>query len=286
MYRISAKWVTGVTAIAVMLAASPVLAKPDTNRVPATNTKSNRSVVIPAHAVQIADNVFSLGTALDPQSGKIVEGIMVLDNRGNKAKGGQKGKPDKPGGNGDSTSNCYSFIANGAGWKNTEDYRVDPTNIDGMSDSFVRSTIAAAVEVWDSEVTTDVFGVEVAGVVDGVDLQSPDGVNEVLFGNIDSNGTVAVTVVWGIFRGKPSQRQIVEWDQMYDDVDYNFGDADVNASLMDLLNIGVHEIGHAGGLGHPSDSCTEESMFRFVSEGETGMRDLFDGDIAGINALY
>ncbi|MFN2432064.1 MAG: matrixin family metalloprotease [Gemmatimonadota bacterium] len=48
----------------------------------------------------------------------------------------------------------------------------------------------------------------------------------------------------------------------------------------------VHELGHAMGMGHPSDSCTEETMYRFATEGETKKRDLFTGDIAKINDLY
>ena len=55
---------------------------------------------------------------------------------------------------------------------------------------------------------------------------------------------------------------------------------------MDFENIAQHELGHAFGLGHPSDTCTEETMYRFASNGETKKRDLYDGDIAGIKALY
>ena len=55
---------------------------------------------------------------------------------------------------------------------------------------------------------------------------------------------------------------------------------------MDFLNIATHEAGHAAGLGHAPDTCLDETMYRFASEGEINKRDLNPGDIAGIVALY
>lgn len=269
----------------LILAASPVLARPNTERVPATNNKSGKTVTIPAHAVEVADDVFSLGTAVDPQTGKTVEGFMIIDNRQNNAKGGVKGKPDKPGDSGVDT--CYAYLANGAKWKTPEDYLVDTANIDGMTDAFVRGAVAKAVDTWNSEAATSVFGTEVVGVVDGADEFSPDGKNEVLFAHIDSPEAVGVTIVWGLFRGKPSNRELVEWDQVYDDTkDFDFGDVILDPAAMDFLNVAVHEVGHAAGMGHPSDGCEDETMYRFVSLGEIIKRDLNAGDIAGIKNLY
>ncbi len=51
---------------------------------------------------------------------------------------------------------------------------------------------------------------------------------------------------------------------------------------MDFQNIVTHE----SGMGHPSDDCTEETMYRFASLGETKKRTLNAGDIAGIKKLY
>lgn len=84
--------------------------------------------------------------------------------------------------------------------------------------------------------------------------------------------------------GPPSQRQIVEWDMMFDDVDFDWGNG--LPTTMDFQNIATHEDGHAAGMGHPSDSCTEETMYRFAAEGEIKKRDLNTGDITGIKALY
>ena len=55
---------------------------------------------------------------------------------------------------------------------------------------------------------------------------------------------------------------------------------------MDFDNIATHEVGHAVGMGHPGDSCTEETRYRFAGTEETKKRTLFDGDKAGIAALY
>lgn len=274
----------GATAVLVFVVSAPfVLAQPSVGRVPVTNVHSGRSVTIPEHAVEVAPDVFSLGLAVDPATGKVVEGYMVLDRRGADAKGGKKGKPDGGSGGGDV---CYAFLANGARWKTTEDYVIDSANDDGLSDSFVERAVAGATAAWDSEVGASIFGTRVGGVVDGADEVSPDGMNEVLFAPITSPGVVGVTIVWGIFRGSPSNRELVEWDQVYDDADYDFGDAALDPTLFDFAGVAAHEVGHAAGMGHPSDGCTQETMYRFVAPGQTFQRDLHDGDIAGVVALY
>ncbi len=72
---------------------------------------------------------------------------------------------------------------------------------------------------------------------------------------------------------------------MYDDVDFDWSNTG-DPTKMDFENIATHEIGHAMGLSHPSDTCLEETMYAFASEGETKKRTLEAGDIAGINKLY
>ena len=73
---------------------------------------------------------------------------------------------------------------------------------------------------------------------------------------------------------------------MFDNVDFNWGDATVDPSVMDYRNIATHEFGHAAGMGHPANTCTEETMYAFASQGEIKKRDLNSGDIAGIKKLY
>ena len=142
----------------------------------------------------------------------------------------------------------------------------------------------------ESDGTTNygIFGnIDETIVVDVADTISPDGKNEVLFGDIISEGSIAVTITWYETRGPPQSRDIVEWDQVYDVVDYGWSDGTpYEEDKMDFANIATHELGHALGLGHPDDSCTEETMYGYASEGEVKKRDLNYGDITGIQALY
>ncbi len=99
------------------------------------------------------------------------------------------------------------------------------------------------------------------------------------------SGAIGVTIVWGIFNGPPFARELVEWDQVYDDTDFDWSSTG-EAGKMDFENIATHELGHTVGMGHPDDSCLEETMYRFASEGETNKRTLEAGDSAGVKRLY
>jgi hypothetical protein len=201
-------------------------------------------------------------------------------------------KPNHPGGGGKGGDQCYAFIASGARWKTTESYGLDPANQDGLAD--VGTRLEASLNAWDDQIAFDLFGPNDPGLtIDGADTGTPDGKNEVLFGNIEDPGVIAVTITWGIFSGPPFARELVEWDMVLDDPDFAWGDAGPTSettlgdiSVMDFQNIVTHEAGHAAGLGHPSDACTEETMYRFAQAGETKKRTLHAGDIAGIKALY
>jgi hypothetical protein len=250
----------------------------------ADSDKSNKSVKVPAHAVKIAEGVYSLGKAKDTND-KTVEGIMIIHPGPKK----EAAKPPNVGGGKGGASACYAFLGNGAKWKTVEPWVVNPTNTEGLND--VPANLAADIAKWEDAATGDGPFKDILGngattsselVADTV---NPDGSNEVYFGDVDSPGSIAVTIVWGIFYGPPSQRELVEWDQVYDQVDFNWSSTGA-AGTMDLENIATHELGHAGGMGHPDDSCTEETMYRFAGFGETKKRDLNTGDIAGIKALY
>jgi hypothetical protein len=254
----------------LMVGAALVVAKPDTSLVPATNNKADVPVFVPAHAVEVADGVFSLGHAVDVD-GRIVEGLLITYKKGN-------AKPPWAGGGGDSTTLCYSFLAKNARWKVTEPY-VTGSGIDSV-------LMETSINTWDSEVAYDIFGARDAnGVTDGADDVSPDGKNEAELANLGSTNTIAYTITWGIFSGPPSQRELVEWDMVFN-TNYPFGNADVNSSVMDFQNIATHELGHALGLGHPPDTCLEETMYAYASYGETKKRTLEAGDLAGLSGLY
>ena len=246
---------------------------------PAVTEKVNpvgKTVAIPSNAVEVAPGVFSLGTAID--NGRVVEGLMFVHYKKENAKpsgvGGKKG-----------ASTCYGFLANGAKWKTIEPYIVDPANTRGLDATFVTSNLAMDIGKWETAANFNILGNEIAGIVDGADTVSPDNKNEVYFADIADSGAIAITIVWGYFSGPPSWRELVEWDQVYDDVSFDWS-ATGEAGKMDFENIATHELGHSVGMGHPDSTCTEETMYAYADYGETKKRSLNAGDIAGILKLY
>ena len=268
--------------------------KPDTSLTAATNTKADVSVVIPKHAVEVAPGVFSLGTAAD-SDGRVVEGFAIFEKREFAKPGSQCGNGIcEPGENakncaadcgGSTTSSCFAFLADGAKWKKLEPWVVNPSNTQGINADYALSNVAADIQKWEDVSVNILNGGSSTAEALIADTVSPDGSNEVYFGGIDSPGAIAVTIVWGIFRGPPSQRELVEWDQIYDQVDFSWSTIG-EAGKMDFENVATHEIGHAVGMGHPPDECTEETMYRYAGFGETKKRTLEAGDITGVKKLY
>ena len=71
------------------------------------------------------------------------------------------------------------------------------------------------------------------------------------------------------------------------DTDWIWGDAKVDASVMDLQNIATHELGHGAGLGDVYDTaCSNVTMYGYSDYGETKKRDLEQPDIKGLQTLY
>jgi len=243
----------------------------------ALSAKSERKVTLPENGDN--QHVVSLGYKKDPQTGALVQGFAFIHRREAEVKGGNARAPKGLA--------CYTFLASGARWKITENYIFDPTNTRSLNTDGLRTLLSGSTETWDSEVAFDVFGNEIVDVVDGAEIASPDGKNEVFFAAIDSPGAIAVTTVWGIFGGPLQNRKLVEWDMVFDDVDFDWS-AETSGVLgkMDFSNIAVHEIGHAAGMGHPSSTCTEETMYAYADYGEIKKRDLNTGDVAGVKALY
>lgn len=248
--------------------------------VPLSAAPADRSTyTIPQHAKELSKGVYSLGEQKDPKTGKMVEGMAIVHYPAHAKGGNAKGKP---GGSG----TCYAFLASGAKWKGAENWVMNASNSAGLNGTEVFSLEQNAVSAWESASGANIFGNGSQSSANlAEDANTVNDVNEVYFADVSSNGAIAVTFVWGYFSGPPQSRQLVEWDQIYDDTDFTWG-TDGSQDVMDFLNIAVHEVGHAAGMGHPSDSCSQETMFRFATEGETQKRTLNAGDIAGINALY
>ena len=237
---------------------------------------SHAKFKIPANAVKVDDDTYSLGKAV--VDGQEVEGYMFIHKKDAEAnRGGSASSKD---------STCYAYFASGSKWKTVEPWVVNPANAAGLDSSLVLGKLSTDIGNWETAAGKGILGSGSSTSASLVaDTTSPDGVNEDYFAYIDSPGTIAVTTVWGIFSGPTFNRQLVEWDQVYDDVSFGWS---FNGAFdkMDFDNIATHELGHAMGMAHPSDSCTQETMYRFASLGETKKRTLNSGDVAGIRGLY
>jgi len=258
-------------------------------------------VEIPSNAKEVAPGVFYLGKAME--NGKVVEGYAFVRYKKGFVKPGtecgngicEPGEninkcPVDCGGGGEEPepdSSCYGFLAKGAKWKTVEDYIVNPTNIRELDEEVIVSNFALDVGKWETAAGIEIIGDGSATTENLVaDTVSPDNKNEVYFADVDYEGAIAITIVWGIFGGPPPFRELVEWDQIYDDVDFDWS-AEGVAGKMDFESIATHELGHSVGLGDLYTSeCSEQTMFGYASYGETKKRTLEAGDIAGIRELY
>lgn len=259
----------------------PVAAQPI---LPAVVSFPGQTIQVPQVAIDSSPAIVPLGSAVDPASGKKVEGVMFIHY-----KKAPTHKPQHSGTTGGSGS-CFAYLAKGAKWKTVEPWVMNTANTRGLDGTILFNIESASLAKWEvaAGLGVDIFGLGTPTTTTLVaDTSSMDGLNEVYFGSISDPSVIAVTIVWGIFAGPPSGRELVEWDQVYNQVgfDWSAGVAGVSEK-MDFDNIATHENGHSAGMGHPSDSCTEETMYRFSSNGETKKRDLNTGDINGINGLY
>lgn len=287
--------ILSVALISVAIASIALAAKPDFQAVNVVPSNGHATVTIPAKAVEVAPGIFYLGTAMD--NGRVVEGYAMFAKPGTVCGNGvcepgenaKKCPADCGGGGGEEpdTSSCYGFLAREAKWKVVEPYVVNPANTRGLDPAFVASNMAADIAKWEAAAGVDILG-------DGAttsetleaDLVSPDDQNEMYFADIDEPGVIAMAIVWGIFSGPPFQRELVEWDQVYDQVDFDWS-ATGEANKMDFESIATHELGHSVGLADLYTSeCSEQTMYGYADYGETKKRSLEDGDITGIRKLY
>jgi hypothetical protein len=227
-----------------------------------------------------------LGTAIDSQSGEVVEGYAIVHYK----KGQARSAFAKSG-----STQCYGFLAKGAKWKTVEPWLMNPGNTQGLDQAALFANFSSNVSKWEDGADGTMgngFGVDILGFGSSTfqslvtDTSAPDGMNEVYFGSIADPGAIGVTTVWGIFSGPLPNRKLVEWDMVFDQVDFGWS-ASGEAGKMDFENIATHELGHAAGLGDLYNfTCSEQTMYGYATEGETKKRDLNSGDIAGINSLY
>jgi len=211
------------------------------------------------------------------------------------------GKPEGTPGNGPEKEDegYYTLLVKGAKWKGSLPltYVINPT--DGPDLDLVLNAIYSSAVEWDSNTGEELFHdysfdpddanyfvIDYHADWDDT-LEEIDDRNELVFGDYPQEGVIAVCIVWGRFGGPPSQREIFEFDIMFD-TDFIWGDADeLEEAVMDLQNIATHELGHGAGLGDLYNTKTsKETMHGYSSYGDIEKRDLYLGDKAGIQFLY
>jgi hypothetical protein len=231
-----------------------------------------------------------LGRHIDPDTGQEVEGYAIIqyapgyeptDRSIAKKPDSPPGKPPKDPDPPDNV--CYEFI-NGLKWKKVEGWGV---NLDGAPDSISDGAIDVLEScVWEWE---DAAGKSILGAYSDSQYGSGPGYdynNVVYFGDYPTDGVIAVNYLWWSSTGPPGQRQLLEWDQLYDVVDFDWS-LDGAPGTMDFENIAQHELGHACGLADIyTDECSEVTMYGYAAYGETKKRSLEADDIAGIYDLY
>ena len=260
-------------------------------RVPATVGPSGQTVIIPEHAVEVAPHVFYLGEAIDPADGQMVRGYAFMLTAEAKTDSVNKpAKPVKP-----AVNTCYGFLASGAKWKTVENWVMNSSNPFAMDEMTVFNLLDRGINKWEDAangVVGDGYGKNVVGAGSfttemlNADETAPDNMNEIYFGELEP-GTIGVTIVWGVFGGAPKARELREWDQVYNTYYTWSAEASGVPDKMDFDNIASHELGHTMGLDDLyTDSCGQETMYGYASNGEIKKRDLNAGDIAGIRKLY
>jgi len=261
--------------LAVTLSLTPAFSIPEQ-----ANSKAKEMVIvsIPANAKKIGDGVYDLGFKVHDD--KVLQGTLYVFSDKEFAK--PDGAPGKGGG-----ETCYSYIAKGTKWRSEEPWTVSTANSPLGID--VTGILISAVNEWenaDNPANAIMNSFDSSLIVDVTSIgNSMNNQNEVAFGDITEDGVIAATWVWRTTAGPPSQRSIVEWDQVYDVVSFSWS-SNGDSNSMDFENIATHEIGHAVGMGHPSSTCNLETMYAYASNGEIIKRDLHTGDISGVNGLY
>jgi hypothetical protein len=198
-----------------------------------------------------------------------------------------RGKPDRPAKKPKPPAEdegSYTYIARGLKWKSTENYILNSvTAPDGAY-----GAMQTAMNTWDDEVADSIFGFLSTGN-DIVILTNTDGKNVIEFAPLDDEHAIAVTYVWGYFNAPPRFREIVEVDMIFNTDEWlTWGTvAGSVTDVYDILNIAVHEWGHAAGMGDLYDTTASlETMYGYSGPGEIIKRDLYNGDVAGITNLY
>ncbi len=178
------------------------------------------------------------------------------------------------------TDSCYKLM--GVKWLSLPvSYSVNPFNTQGLPEGFVTSTVSVSAETWDAatskELFNDAYSVDYTAVYGVRDYE-----NAIVFGDYGQSNVIGVTSVWYTRVGK----QIVEFDMLLND-QFQWGDASVDPTKMDLQNILTHELGHSVGMSDIyTSTCSAVTMYGYSNNGDLQKRSLEQPDITGLQKMY
>lgn len=178
-----------------------------------------------------------------------------------------------------SSGNCWSTFAT---WDSNTPikYVINPKNPQGLSQSFITSTISKSVKTWDAGTSRNLFSTY--KVDKRAKYGKRDGKNSIVFGSYPYTGVIAVTGIWYY----SDSGQILEADMLLNTV-YRWGNAVTDPSRMDLQNIVTHELGHVVGMDDITGrACIDATMYAYSWNGDIQKRDLASEDIFGLQTLY
>ncbi|MCW4044754.1 MAG: matrixin family metalloprotease [Candidatus Bathyarchaeota archaeon] len=186
------------------------------------------------------------------------------------------------------SSSANAANSAGSGYSIFAKWTTFPVNIEvdtsgiGLDATIVLTTLTSSGEEWDKYTSKEIFGLvkQSSGLV--VETDTPDRINEIVFGSISNTNIIAQTTIWY----NRFTKVIVDFDMVFNTY-WTWGDATTTSGVMDLQNIATHELGHGFGLADLYQSkWSEQTMYGYASIGETKKRTLASGDSAGIQALY
>src|SRR3989344_7409713 len=98
----------------------------------------NKTLNLPSSA----DNspVISLGSAVDPQSGELVEGYAIVRYKDNAA---------RPSGPGKGETVCYGYLGKYSKWQTVEPWVVNGINTQALDSDFILTNLSSNIAKWE-----------------------------------------------------------------------------------------------------------------------------------------
>lgn len=184
----------------------------------------------------------------------------------------------------DTPREAMSFAHTGNSWaQSTATYLVNPNFTDATAGTAAEQTavIQRAASEWRSAGQVP-FEFVYGGTTTVQTIAPNDGVNAVFYLDQDGGGALATTTWSSLANGDIFGFDIAYYDRAGAN---NFVWArNPNGAQFDMESVGVHEFGHALGMGH--SDVTTATMYASVAPGDIQNRTLHADDIAGVQALY